>query len=508
MRSKKAFLNIAASIIELIAATVASFVVPHYIIHHYGSSVNGLLSSITQFLSYIALIESGIGPIGRASLYKPLAEKDASALSSNVKAIENFYRKISYIFIAYLVVLTVLFPFLISGTFSWAYTAILIVILAFSIFIQYFFGITYQTVIQADQRKYVVLLLQAFTLFLNMLITIILVEFGAGIHVAQFVSAAAYAIRPLILHSYVKRFYNIDSKAAPNMEILKQRWDGVAQHISFFVHKNTDIAVLTILSSIKEVSVYSVYMLAVSGCSKVVNIFSSSLEPAFGNMIANGEEETLKARVRFCSALTIQITIILFSTAAIIISPFIRIYTRGVTDIDYLRPIFGIIMLIAESFYCVRLPYQSAIYAAGHFRQTRNGAILEAVINVVCSIALVYRYGLIGVAIGTLLAMLFRTCQYIWYYHIKLIQDKAGLYKELTRAIVFGFEIILIWLVSHVLPPVSSAGYLEWILSSCTIGIICSFIICACSYVFFREEFHELISLIKIVLSRKQKGKA
>lgn len=503
MRGKKAFYNFLAAIAELIVATLSSFIVPHYIIRAYGSGVNGLISSITQFLSYIALIESGIGAIGRAALYRPLAQKDAAVLSGTVKALENFYRKISYIFLVYAAVLAAAFPFLVNQDFQWAYTAALIFILAFSTFIQYYFGITSQTVIQADQRKYIPSLLQALTLFLNMVITVAMIKMGASIHAVKIGSVAAYAVRPMILYTYVRFHYKIDKAAEPRSEILQQRWDGLAQHIAFFIHKNTDIAVITVLANVKEVSVYSVYMLAVSGCSKVVNIFSSSLEPAFGNMIAKGETENLKNRVSLCSTLVIQVAIVLFSTTAIIVSPFIKLYTRGVDDVNYLRPAFGIIMLIAEALYCVRLPYQSAVYAAGHFKQTRNGAITEAVMNIVLSVILVFQFGLIGAAIGTLVSMFFRTAQYIWYYHARLLNDRDGLKSELRRILISLIEIAFIIAAAHFIPAVSSTGYLSWILQSCQVGILCSVLAVVISYIFYRKELKEILTVGKRLISRK-----
>ncbi len=504
MRSKKAFYNFAAAILELIVTTVTSFVVPNYIIRAYGSGVNGLISSITQFLSYIALIESGIGAIGRASLYKPLAEKDTAGLSGNIRALEGFYRKVSYLFILYVIALAGLFPLLVNQDFDWAFTATMVLILAFSTFIQYYFGITYQTLIQSDQRKYVVSILRAGTLFLNMVITIVLVNSGAGVHVVKIGSALIYAVRPIVIFSYARKHYHIDTNAKPRSEILKQRWDGLAQHLAFFIHKNTDIAVLTILANVKEVSVYSVYMLAVSGCSKVVNIFSSSLEPAFGNMIAKGEKEILKDRVSFCSTLTLQVAIILFSTAAIVISPFIRLYTHGVTDVNYLRPEFGIIMLVAELFYVIRMPYQSAVYAAGHFRQTRNGAIAEAVMNIVVSVVLVFHFGLIGVAIGTLVSMLFRTLQYIWYYHLRLLEDRAGLRFEARRLAVSVLEVALIFGLSRIIPEVTDSGYAGWILQSCLVGVACALIVTGVSMIFFRPQMKEMKHFVKRVLKRKK----
>jgi len=505
MRSKKAALNMIVAIIELVVATVTSFIVPHYIIHAYGSSVNGLVSSIKQFLNYIVLVESGIGAIGRASLYKPLAEGDNDVLSGNYRAIDNFYKKVAYIFLGYVAVLAVLFPLLVNRDFDWSYTAILIVIIAFSTFIQYYFGITSQTLLQADQKKYYPSLLRSLTLILNMVFTIVLVNMGAGIHVVKIGSATAYAVRPVFLYVFVRKHYKIDKHAPPRNEILKQRWDGLAQHIAFFIHKNTDIAVLTVLANIKEVSVYSVYNLAVAGCSKVVNIFSSSLEPAFGNMIAKGERETLKRRVSLCSTITFQAAIVLFSTAAMVISPFVRIYTKGVTDVNYLRPAFGVIMLVAEACYCIRLPYQSAVYAAGHFRQTRNGAIAEAAMNITISVILVFRYGLIGVAVGTLVSMLFRTVQYIWYYHLKLIGESKGLLFEGKRLCISLLEVAVFLLVSRLLPEIQIDGYLNWFLFSFCVGAFCLIVAVLFSYVFYREQWKDLTHIVKSLLRRGKK---
>ena len=506
MRSKKAALNLMAAIVELIVATVTSFIVPHYMIHAYGSDVNGLISSIKQFLSYIALVESGIGAIGRASLYKPLADGDNGLLSGNVKAIENFYRKISYIFLVYVAFLSALFPLLVNKDFSWSYTALLIVILAFSTFIQYYFGITNQTLVQADQRKYIPSLLNSATLIINALLTVVLVGIGSSVHVVKIGSAAAYALRPIILYIFVKSHYRIDSHAKPRNEILKQRWDGLAQHIAFFIHKNTDIAVLTVLANVKEVSVYSVYNLAIAGCAKVVNIFSSSLEPAFGNMIAKGEKETLKKRVSMCSTLTIQVAVALFSTAAIVISPFVQIYTKGVSDVNYLRPAFGLLMLIAEAFYCIRLPYQSTIYAAGHFKQTRNGAIIEAVLNILISVVLVFKFGLIGVAIGTLISMLFRTIQYIWYYYVKLINDTSDIGFEIKRIVVSAVEISIFFTVANLLPEFSINSYFIWFVYSLCIVAFCSLIVVAFSLLFYKDQSKDLLHIIQNLLKRKKKN--
>ena len=63
MRSKKAILNIISSLLLQVTTLICGFIVPKIIIEKFGSNVNGLVSSITQFLAYITLLEAGIGPV-------------------------------------------------------------------------------------------------------------------------------------------------------------------------------------------------------------------------------------------------------------------------------------------------------------------------------------------------------------------------------------------------------------------------------------------------------------
>ena len=90
MRSKKAVYNIISTLILQIIAIIYGFIVPKIIIKSFGSNVNGLVSSITQFLAYITLLESGVGPLIRASLYKPLANKNKQDIA-NIPCDRNNY---------------------------------------------------------------------------------------------------------------------------------------------------------------------------------------------------------------------------------------------------------------------------------------------------------------------------------------------------------------------------------------------------------------------------------
>ena len=76
MRTKKALYNLLTNIVLQLTIIAFGFVVPRIIISKYGSDVNGLISSIASFLSYISLVEAGVGGVVQYLLYKPIAKKD------------------------------------------------------------------------------------------------------------------------------------------------------------------------------------------------------------------------------------------------------------------------------------------------------------------------------------------------------------------------------------------------------------------------------------------------
>ena len=103
----------------------------------------------------------------------------------------------------------------------------------------------------------------------------------------------------------------------------------------------------------------------------------------------------------------------LITCAIVLIVPFISVYTKGVTDANYIRYAFGALIVISEYIWAIRLPYSSLVLAAGHFKETRKGAWVECISNIVISVLLVRAFGLIGVAIGTIVAMAIRTIEFI-----------------------------------------------------------------------------------------------
>ena len=436
-RKRKVIANLSSALLLQIVALVCGFILPRLILVSYGSAYNGIVNSINQFLSCVTLLRAGVGGVTRAALYGPLNEKNTRRVTAIVRATEIFMRKIAGIFSVFLLGFAVIYPFLVIEEFPWLFSFTLILTIGFSTVIQYFFGITYSFLLQADQKLYIYNFLQIVTYILNTIVTVVLIRYGFEIRVVKLASSLVFCITPLVMYSYVHKTYVFPDDVEPDHSCISQRWDAFAHQVSAFVHNNTDLMVLTIFSTLYQISVYSVYYLVVNGIRKLIDTCSGAIEALFGNMIANQEKDLLKTRVRTYEWSLHMISGVLFGATLFLIVPFVAVYTRTVVDTDYANPFFGCLICMAEFMACVRLPYQNLTEAAGHFKQTRRDAITEAALNILISIALVRVWGICGVAVGTLVAMTYRTIKYAAYASRVFIQDSLSVFiKRLLISLI------------------------------------------------------------------------
>lgn len=502
MRAKKALYNIITSLILQLTATFYGFVVPKIIINYFGSDVNGLVSSITQFLAYITLLESGFGPVVKATLYKPIAEKDNDSISAILKTSEKFFRRIALIFVIYIAVLCAFFSLIAKADFDAVFTISLVVIIGISTFAEYFFGMTYRLFLQAEQKTYVISIIQIVTYILSAIAIVVLALMGCDILVIKLATCVVFILRPLAQNLYVKRKYNINLSSAPDNYPIKQKWDGLAQHIAAVIHGNTDVTVLTIFATLAEVSVYSVYYLVIAGVKRIVQSFNTGLDASFGDMIVKKEDDNLRKKFSAYELLYMIVATIIFTTTILTITPFIGVYTKGVTDADYIRPVFGYLLVISEYLWAVRLPYSSITLAAGHFKQTRRGAWVEAIVNIVLSVILVFNFGLIGVAIGTIVAMSIRTVEFV--YHANRYILKRDIWASVGKIVVAIVATVVTVVIVHFINLSMPGGYMAWILDAMVVFVIALVVSFALFFICYKKELTVVLKRVKRMVKRKK----
>lgn len=461
MRKKKLFLNTIFSLTYQIVTVVCGLILPRLFLQTYGSQTNGLVSSISQFLGIISFVELGIGAVVQSALYKPLADSDSDKINSILTAAQKFFNKLVIILLGYVVILAFVYPLFVANEFDYIFTASLVVIISISSFAQFFIGIPDSLLLNADQKAFIQLITQIIALILNTVVCSLLVLNNVGIHYVKIATSIIFLLRPIVVRLYINRHYKIKRNVQLIEDPIQQRRNGVAQHVAAVVLDGTDTLVLTTFSTLTNVSIYNVYNLGVNGIKQVVISMTTGVQPLIGELWAKNEKEELKKVFSATEWAIHNGVIFCFGCTAFLIVPFVLVYTSGVTDANYNLPLFGLLLTLANGIHCLRLPYfDIAVKACNHYRQTQLNFIVTTIINVVVSIILVNFLGLIGVAIGTLVALLYQTIWMIIYVYKNLMPfDKKGFFKLLLGDIIF----IVLGSVSSLFVPSFSTNFGLWI---------------------------------------------
>ena len=502
MRTKKAIINAVISILYQLVAVVCGLITPRLILATFGSTYNGVISSANQFLELISVLTLGIAGATRVALYKPIAVNDKTAISRIVKANKQYMHKVGMAIIAYSIVLCIIYPFISHNDLSHVESAALIAIVSVGVFAQYFFGMSNQTLLSADQSGYIYYLVQLIATVFNTIIAVVLIKLGCSIFVVKLGSAVVFFLSPFVLNIIVKKKYDLDDKCEPDPTAIKGRGAVAFHSIANIIHDNTDLVILTLFTDAKLISVYTVYMLVVGKVRRILLMLTNGLEGAFGNMWAKKEIAAFENNFRFFEFLIFSSTSVVFSTVGILIIPFIRLYTSGVTDINYILFDFAILLTITETMYCIRHPYLIIVQATGNYEATKKGAAAEAVINIVTSVVLVQFMGLNGVIIGTLIANTFRTVQYAFFISNHVI--KGSIKGSIGKFVWFLTNSIAILAVDYIIGRfISISGWLGWIIQGIIYTSLGLAITAIMSFLFYRSEFERLKSMPRRFLRKK-----
>lgn len=502
-RKKRLAYNTFSSLLYQVATIICGFILPRLILTAFGSEVNGLVNSITQFLSIISFLELGVGAVVQSALYKPLAERNETEISCIIKSANRFFRTIAKILLVYVIFLVIFYPKLANQKFPQVYTASLIIVISISMFAQYYFGIVNRLLLTADQQGYVQYNAQTTAIILNTTMCYILIKMGFGVHVVKLTTSLIYLLQPFAIYLYVKQHYCIDRNVTYTEEPIKQKWNGIAQHVASVVLDSTDIVVLTVFDTLASVSIYSVYFLVVRGIKQLFLSMTNGIQSLMGELLAKKDIKELKNLFDWTEWVIHTGTVFVFGVAAITIVPFVEVYTRGVTDVEYVQPLFAVLLVMANAGHCLRLPYNLMILAAGHYKQTQKNYIIAAIMNITISIIIVNYLGLVGVAIGTLCAMLYQTVWMAIYDSKNIIKWPI---KNFIKQLVVDVVTIVIMVLVTLHIKMSAVSYLAWGKYALVISFISVAVIIVVNFVFYRSHllriWTSVIRLMKKILRK------
>lgn len=461
--------NFLTLVYQVISILVGLFL-PRLFLSAYGSNVNGLVSSITQMLSIITLLDFGVGAVVQSSLYKPLSQNDYESISNIYSSAKKYFKVIAEILLIYIFLLFLYFGFVKNTGYTPIYTITLIISISISSFAQYYFGICNSLLLNADQKIYITSLVSLFTMILNAILTLVLINAGMSVQIVKLISSLIFMLKPIIYSIYVKKYYKIKLVNNPPKDALKQKWHGLAQHVSSVVTNSTDYIVLTIFSSLETISIYNIYVMPLNSVKALMESMSSSYKSYFGKLYAENRMSELKIEFRKYEIAVHFLTVIIFCCICKVIVPFVLLYTSGVKDVNYENYLFSYFITLAYAIYALRIPYTTVIFSAGHFKQTQLYCIIETILNISISFICVIKFGLVGVAFGTCIGVGYRLIASAYYLEKSIIYRKLSTF---VKTIIIDFISVGFILICTSFFTITSISVLNWIVYSMVIFIIC-----------------------------------
>ena len=497
MQKSRVIKNLVVSFGSKLLTIALGFIVPRIVLMNYGSDVNGIINSITQIFSYMSLLEAGIALATRDMLYKPIVEKDKDGISYVASVSKNYFKKFTVGYGIGVLLLAIIIPLTWKSSVDKSIIFSLVFFEGMSGVLSFLFTQTQSAILRADGRDYVFSGVTALKSMLGQLGKIVIVSLSIRIDALQIVYCLITILQIVIYKFYFKKHYGwINFKAAPKDAKLKNRNAYVTAEIAWVVFSSTDMVVLSTFVSTMISSVYSIYNLVFGSLTTILNTVYNSVVYLLGQAYHESLEKYTKLHDIFMSAF-VGVPTIVMSVCYILIIPFIRLYTAGVSDINYIYEyvplLFCIIQLLSFSSYVTR----NLTNIGGYAKQAGVVSVIEAATNLSLSIALVHRLGIYGVLVATVIALPLKVvyCAYI--------SDRKILKRSMKKTVtILGGNYLFFAAVAVVERSLqlNIQNYLEFVASGVVVTAICSVVGIGVNVALNPE----CVGIVKIFLNRKK----
>lgn len=495
MQKKDVAINLIVSAVTQIITLAIGLFLPRLILLAWGSEYNGLLSSVTNIMSYLALLEAGLNTAILQALYKTVGKNDREQTSIVVRTAQRYYYKISIVYAAMVVGIALLYPLIVRTAISYLEIVAIIVLQGLVGVINFAFRAAYQQLLNAEGKYYVISLITFLTTVLTYSAKIAAIKIFDSVIIMQIMSVFIIIIQVAIYAVYFSKHYKwINKNAQSDESLIENRKYYFIQQIAGLIFNSTDTIVLSIFCGLKVASVYAVYNLVYNALALVIALIRGSTHFVLGQSFHKDSRLFTKVYDAY-SAMQSMTGGIMASISIVMIINFIKIYTDGVTDIDYIDFFAAFLFSLNLMLECSRGASLASANIAGKAPETTWRYIMEAAINLFSSLILVNFIGMKGVLLGTTLAGLYRTTDSIYYTNKHVL--KRSPFGEFKNVGVDFMIYFLVAFASFSIINLNTSSYFVWFGYAIITGIIVVSIYAGAFIMLNKHEAKVLLDTLK-----------
>lgn len=453
-------------------------ILPKYIISVYGSEVNGLTSTIKHVLTLVTIVQAGLGTSATYLMFKPLEENNRIRIASLLLSIKRLYRLIAFAIAGIGFVSSIILAFTVEGSIAGKYIFIASFITCIDSSLSLYFTAACNLFLNAKQDKYIISIVSLITGTLNYVIQIIILILKPSFLFLYFNNMFICILNIVILVVIFKREYEpfrplIEEKEKIKLVPIPGVTHAALNEAAHSAVYGMTTVIVSIMGNLKDASVLSVYLMVINLVSTVSNVAYTSFVPSYGSMVAEGNMEKTNRVFQIFQFSFFALTSFLFMCTTILIIPFIRLYTKGVLDAEYINESLMILCVVYGMFYAFRIPYNNTVSVTGLFKETYKQPVICAIIAIMLMFAL-SRMNYVFVMVGPISFYISNT----FYQHFALKKLFPGFrnnhfWRHLAVSII-GF-IIALALQKTMMIPTSS--WFEWIIYAIITAGVCGIIL-------------------------------
>lgn len=501
-KSAKSFYTALTGILLNILSGVIGLIVTRLIIINYGSDFNGINSTANQLINMLLVVEGGFTLAISVSLFKPISDNDTKLINGILSAAKRIFNKIGVLFLIAGILISLLYSLIIKTNLSIEIAIFTFLMATTSSAFNLYFAMKYRIFLQTEQKEYILNTISIFTLILSQSLIILSIFMnGNMLSVRLFIMLGAILNSIIIIKISKKKYKFINFNITPQYSYIKGTKDVLIQKITSMLYSSVPIIIIAATISTTMASIYAVYNSVFLLLKNILYSFISAPRMGFGNLIAQ-RKKSYVYEVFLQYEMVVNNTLIwLLSIASILIIPFIKLYTSGVSGTSYLDWKLAVILILITFFEIVHVPSGNIINMSGNFRVAKIFQTIASIILVLLLFIGNYLYGFYGILVSILITSIILATFEIYYIH--KIYFKKKIYKFLLS--IFPQLLLLLGVITleiKLLPQINN--YIAFFLAAIIISIINGIILLVYNLLFNRNAMIAIILKIRAIILQKQ----
>jgi len=478
MRTENAIKNIKHILIFSISTVFLSFLNRKIFISNLGAEYVGVNSILTNIISFINLAEVGISSAITFALYAPLKNKDYKKIDEIIYLFKILYRRIAYVAIFIGVIISFNLNIFIKDAIGYREVIIYFYIYIINTVCTYLFTYKYTLAI-SDQKNYLITATNTYIKIIKHIVQMILLIVFKSYFIWVITEVSFSLIYMYLVNKKISKNYkhltltsnkSYKELVSENNGLFNNMKQIVIHKASSFIVFQTDSLLISIIFNLKEVAMYSNYMMIINQIITIISDVFMSISGSIGDLVAERDDNKSYMIWKELYSLTFFIATIVFCVLYIVIDDFIfiwvgneYIYSESIKCILLINLFISIVRQVELRFkMCYGIYWDTLAPTA------------EGIINLTFSIILSKYFGIIGVFLGTFISNFFLIV--IWSPFITFREGfkkpfKYYIFYTLKLLLISGSSFVSIILINKII-NITSNNFGRFIIKSIIILII------------------------------------